>query len=85
LNFSHVSLTAHARAPPHAQDLGKGEEQCFRTRVVLFGDEDKDKLFKAITGRGATAGESLAIATTTLKIKHGLLPAGNPPSSASSS
>lgn len=59
--------------------MGKGEEQCFRTRVVLFGDEDKDKLFKAITGRGATAGELLAIATTTLKIKHGLLPAGNPP------
>lgn len=60
----------------YLSDLGKGEEQCFRTRVVLFGDEDKDKLFKAIAGRGATAGESLAIATTTLKIKHGLLPAG---------
>ncbi|ELR11474.1 leucine rich repeat domain containing protein [Acanthamoeba castellanii str. Neff] len=33
-------------------DLGKGEEQCFRTRVVLFGDDDKDKLFKAIDGKG---------------------------------
>lgn len=61
-----------------SQDRAQGEEQCFRTRVVLLGDVGRLKLMKAITGKRANDADCVTSANVTVKIKHGMLPPGRP-------
>lgn len=64
----------------HRKDLLKGEEQSFRARVMVLGDEGKQRLVKHLTDDASKEDDRLDLTITNVpfKSKHGLLPEGTP-------